>query len=270
MKVIRMYLDVERFVRRVRCMLLFSLMASLNAAVIDTEKAELLFESGRYELAKTYFQKALDQHPQASLHYNLALTELKLNELAAARWQIEQARMRAPMQSKYRELEAHILEQLKLPANTTPVLTDYPRFLTAWHWSLLASIAAWGCLWLLIVGLHRSNKSLVRTGIFCSLLLILVGLSLHARTQQRQRAASAIVCAQSPVEFFSAPTKNAPQVGALAYGERVRVLRQHLEYIQVADSDNNKGWMPQSAVRCLSPKPSQPLQIAAPSTADQR
>lgn len=268
MKNIRMYLDGERFVRLLRCMLLFSLMASLNAAVIHTEKAELLFESGRYELAKNYFQKALDQHPQASLHYNLALTELKLNELAAARWQIEQARMMAPMQSTYRGLEAHILEQLKLPAGTTPFLADYPRFLSASHWSLLASVAAWGCLWLLIVGLHRPNKSLVRTGIFCSLLLIFVGLSLHARTQQRQRAASAIVCAQSPVEFYSAPTKNAPQVGAVAYGERVRVLRQHLEYIQVADSDNNSGWLPKSAVRCLSSKPRQSAQSAVPSKAD--
>jgi len=258
MKRLRIYLDRLRLAKLGSSLLLLSFMASLNAAVIDTEKAELLFESGRYELARTHYQKALDQQAQASLHYNLALTELKLNQLAAARWQIEQARMMAPMQSKYRRLEAHILEQLNLTNATDSLLAAYPRYLSAQHWSLLASLAAWGCLWLLIFEVHRPNKSLVRTGIFCCLLLILFGLSLQASAQQKQRAASAIVCAQSPVELLSAPTKNAPQAGSLAYGERVQVLRQHLEYIQVADLDHISGWLPKSAVRRLASKSTQP------------
>ena len=94
--------------------LLLSLLGTSTASAIDTEKAEILL-SYRYELAKTHFLKAIELHAHPSLHYNVALIDLKLNQLASARWHIEQARMLAPMQSKYRLLEAHIL-QLELPA----------------------------------------------------------------------------------------------------------------------------------------------------------
>ena len=52
-----------RMIKLVYTFLLFPLLATFAADVMDIEKAELLFERGRYELAKTHFQNAVDQQP---------------------------------------------------------------------------------------------------------------------------------------------------------------------------------------------------------------
>lgn len=257
-----------RMARTACFFLLISLLAPFTVSAIDTEKAELLFESGRYALAKTHFQKAVEQRPHPSLHYNLALIELKLNELASARWQIEQARMMAPMQSKYRLLEAHILEQLELSAHKAP-LVKIVRFLSVSQWSWIASVAAWACVWLVIVGIYR-YPSPVRTIILCSALLSLIGLSLYARNQQMARLSSAIVCAKSPVELLSAPAKNVPQLGSVAYGERLRVLNQHLDYIQVLGPNDVTGWLSKSQLRMFPSLSSQPIAETARPVTNQR
>ena len=239
-------------IRHLACFsLLLSLLGTSTASAIDTEKAEILFESGRHELAKTHFLKAIEQHAHPSLHYNVALIDLKLNQLASARWQIEQARILAPFQSKYRLLEAHILERLELSTQDT-LIVEVARFLSIDQWTLVASLAAWGCVWLLMVAIYGS-RSPVRNLIVCSGLLLLFGFSLYARNLQVTRQASAIVCAKSSVGLLSAPTKTAPQIGSFAHGERLRVLKKHLDYVQVLGRNNTSGWLPISQLY-LSPK----------------
>lgn len=245
--------------------LLLSLFGTSTASAIDTEKAEILFESGRYELAKTHFLKAIEQHAHPSLHYNVALIDLKLNQLASARWQIEQARMLAPMQSKYRLLEAHILEQLELPAQNT-LFVEAARFLSLNQWSLVASFAFWGCVWLLIVAIYGS-RSPARNLIICSGLLLLFSFSLYARNLQIARQASAIVSEKSSVGLLSAPTKNAPQIGSFAYGERLQVLKKHLDYVQVLGRDNTSGWLPESQLSLFPKQASLSATETAPSEA---
>ena len=245
-RTLRLRFAMIRMIKLVYTFLLFPLLGTFAADVMDIEKAELLFERGRYELAKTHFQNAVDQQPLPSLYFNLALIDLNLNQLASARWQIEQARILAPINTKYRLLEAHIVDRLKLPAQNNRLIKT-TSFLSVSQWSWVASLAGWCgvCFLIFCVFNHRLR---VRLAIVCCVLLTLLAFSLYARDLQITRLSSAIVCAQTPVTVHSAPAKNAPEIGTVALGERIQVLGEHLNYLQVVDANDTSGWLPKSDV----------------------
>jgi cytochrome c-type biogenesis protein CcmH/NrfG len=69
----------------------------------------IALEDQRFEDAKEYFRRALEQGPQnAKTHFLLARTELALGNIAGARIALAHALEREPDRPEYRELQEQI------------------------------------------------------------------------------------------------------------------------------------------------------------------
>lgn len=234
--------------------LLFALLTSLAAAQQDSfEKAVALYRTSKYENAKSHFETLAAQTETPALRYNLALTELALEHPAAARWQIERALLLDPLNSQYRQTQAHILKQLELPEQQFNKLASAAQTLAAPTWLWLAAISFWLLLAVCLLPKLRERRpslgiKITRVSAALTLLIALPALWYH-----QQLLTSGIITLGQPVALRSAPASASPSDGVAQAGESAHIIERHHQFYKIKTASGSSGW--------VSTQEFQPLEI---------
>jgi hypothetical protein len=237
--------------------LIGALLLTLFAAALPAqneafEKAHALYQVGKYETARTQFEALAQQQETPALRHNLALTHLKLQQPAAARWQIERARLLAPLNNQYRQTQQHILKQLQLADTSYPALSSAAQILPDAGWLWLATLSGWLLLAALLLPRFSDRKpslGIKASRIICGLLLLAALPALYFNHQQLQ---TGIVTTAATAPLRSAPASAAPENGIAQSGERARIIGQHNQFYQVKTPQGLTGWLPATDFRPLA------------------
>lgn len=221
------------------------------------EKASALYQNGKYQKALEQFQTLAEAAETPVLHYNLALTELRLEQPAAARWHIERALLLDPLNSKYRQTRTHILDTLQLTEGSPALLETAAQLLSFRDWLWLSALSFWLTLALWLLPRWWSGRApSLGIKIWRGILILVLLCSLTALWIQQRVLQAGIIIQDTPVSLRSAPASAAPECGVVQPGERLQVIGQHQQFYQVRTRSQLEGWASERDFR--------PLQRSAP------
>lgn len=227
-------------------------ICNLQAQDEAFEKASALYQTGKYQTAREQFQALVESAETPALRYNLALTELRLEQPAAARWQIERALLLDPLNHKYRQTRTHILEALQLSKDSPLRIETAAQLLPFRGWLWLSALSFWLALalWLLPRWWNSRAPSLgIKAWRGISMLVLLA--CLPALWIQQRVLASGIITQNAPVALRSAPASAAPESGVVQPGEQVQIIGQHQQFYQVRTQSQLLGWASERDFRPL-------------------
>jgi tetratricopeptide (TPR) repeat protein len=219
----------------------------------DFEKANELYDAGRFPEAKQLYERLLESGTRsANLAYDLANTDYRIGSPGRAILGYERALALDPQhpealanlkllreQTHARDLDRSLPERtlLRVDANV---------------WTVTAALAGWIAVFCLVLAFttRRRDRVGLWLGTVASLLvagLSGVGISLHERDR-----ALAIVTARE-VEAHLAPAESAALAGILPAGSRVRVLSERGPWVYCELPDERRGWLTAGAIERVRP-----------------
>jgi len=237
------FLNYNRRVALLVVLLLALLTTVSSAQQASLEKAITLYQTSKYQNAQSQFELLAAQAETSALRYNLALTELKLEHPAAARWQIERARLLDPFNNRYQQTQTQLLQQLELPPRKLSLLHKLAQILTATAWLWLATLVFWVLLAVFILPKllgHHPSLGIKIARVSCVLILLISFLAL--RSQQLSLHAG-IVSNEKPVELRTAPASAAPKDGVAKAGEWAQIIERHHQFYKIETASEQFGWI---------------------------
>ncbi len=230
----------------------FQLIASENASS-DLDLANEAYKSGDYTTAvKLYKQLHDDGYKTADLHYNLANTYYRLNEIGAAVLHFEKAALLNPR-------DQDIAYNLKVVKKTLPDQFEVISFFFVSRWwnnaQKIMSPAAWGILGLLvlwtgiagiILWIKGENRKLRKQGFIVGISLIVLStfpLALGFGAAKKQKNSKRAVIMVEQTKLKSAPDEVSEDIIKLHEGTTISILDEIGEWKKIRLSNGEEGWL---------------------------
>ncbi len=232
---------------------LFALFLAVRGHAADFEKANDLYDAGRFVEAKQLYEQFVDAGPwSANLFYNLGNADYRIGSPGRAMLDYERALAIAPEHPEALANLKLLREQTHASTLTGPFFESAMLRVREDMWTLLSALAAWTaaiCLALLFTRTPRARAGLwfgAIAGLGVAAISVF-GISLHTRDR-----ALAVVTAKE-VEAHLAPAESAGLAGVLPAGSRVRVLSERGPWTYCQLPEGRRGWVASGAIERVRP-----------------
>lgn len=219
----------------------------------DFSNANELYAKGKFAEAAAIYQGILQTNGQsAALLFNCGNAEFKAGHLGKAIAAYRRAELLSPGDAELRANLAFVRTQVQGASVRESHMRTWVSFLTLNEGTVLTAILVWAFLGLLTV--RQIQPALVpKLKTVTRLVLVLVVFSstvLALQAANHFNSAIAVV-AEAQAIARSGPFDDAQTVFTARDGVELRVLDQHDDWVQVADSSGRIGWFNKKQVEVL-------------------
>lgn len=215
--------------------------------------ANKLYEQQRFSEAAAAYEKLVEGgQTSPAVYFNLANAWFKAGKTGRAIAAYREAEKLAPRDP---DIKANLqfardqVQNSKPPAPT--VLGTFLDRLTINEWALLASAVFWIWFVLLIVGqLNRDVAKTIRRYVIGAGIVSVVLIVCALLAAQRHFVHSAVVVVQEAV-VRRGPFEESQSAFTLRDGAELTVLDKKGQWLQVADTANRLGWVPEAQIHVI-------------------
>lgn len=247
-----------------RLILFFILFAAYQAVyAIDflpqIDSAKIAYEKKDYVKAITIYEYIKNSgYESADLYYNLGNAYFKNNDLGLAILYYEKAK-------KLNHADEDIISNLKIANQRIEDNIDAAPelFLSQWknnivelfnekQWSIILIISFALALFLILIFIINSNKTLKQLGFFGGIIFMILSVGLFFVAQHKYNSSKysteAIIIAPS-VNVTGSPYEKGTKLFILHEGTKVKITEENGEWSEIKIANNNVGWVKAKTIK---------------------
>lgn len=244
---------VPRWASSIIVFLIFAFTAFAEDLTTAFSNANKLYEQQKFSEAAVAYEKLI-QSGQIStpLYFNLGNAYFKAGQTGRA---IAAYRKAEGLSPRDPDLKANLqfardqVQNSKPPKST--LWTAFLGRLTLNEWAILTAVVVW--LWFLLLALGQWRRDLARMLRGYAITLAVVSISLiicTASAMEKHSIKSAVVITQEAV-VRKGPFEESQSAFSLRDGAEVTILDKKEIWLQVADTANRLGWVPETQVELV-------------------
>lgn len=246
--------------------LIIIILCCVTIAFADSNKALLEmankhYSDGEYAEAIANYEQVIETgYESAALYYNLGNTYYKTSELAPAILFYEKAHLLAPNDEdivfNLELANRHVVDKLE-------VIPDF--FLTQWiknlslqlstnQWAIISMVAFGVALLLFLIFLYISVPLVKRFSFYFSMLLVIVavaGYLFSSKEAHKLTAHDSAIIFSPTVTVKSSPDEGGTDLFLLHEGSKVQLNDSIGNWVEIALSNGNEGWILKEAIRVI-------------------
>jgi len=215
--------------------------------------ANELFAQEKFEEAISVYESALLNGASANLYFNLGNAYLKSKNYGAAILNFRRALLLSPQDTDINANLRLAQRQAELAVDDPTPLTIYSRFLTTNQWILIATIAGWITLALIILKFRRTQtpRFVILSTILSAVVLLssLAGLVGYHQTRNQ-----AVIAGQMDATLKVAPTPQSPATLSLLRGTTVVILKEVNGFDLIKTSTGQTGYIEPALLQRVLPE----------------
>ena len=239
----------------------FALMANDSSGVEAFKAANSLYENGEYQKAAEEYKQLIDQgYISDDIHYNLANSYFKTNNIAASILNYERA-------LKINPNNEDAANNLVLAnEKTVDKIEQVPElFFYRWIDSFvnIMSIDAWaklsvGLFFLALtcfaLYLFATTLPLKKSAFYAFVVIFMLGITswiMAAKQKHSLEAKNYAIIMNPTVNIISSPSEGSSQLFVLHEGSKVKIKEETEEWFRVALPNGNEGWVNKVDVKSI-------------------
>lgn len=231
-----------------RWLSILAVMCAVARAESDFEAGNRAYDDGKFLEARKHYEAQVSRGEwTANLFYNLGNANERIGAPGLAMLNYERSLALQPGHSDARANLQFLRGQMLARVQTKSWRDAAFGALSFGGWIALASVAAWGAVFLIVVPTAR-RRALGAGGVFVFVLVLcLAGYAAWAAWEKRDELDAGVIVAKQ-AEARQAPTERAGLADVLPAGSRVRVLAVRGEWTFCELPGGGRAWVASAAV----------------------
>ncbi|MEQ8623717.1 MAG: tetratricopeptide repeat protein [Vicingaceae bacterium] len=230
-----------------------ALVANNSSGLQAFKAANKLYEEGKYQNASEQYNQLIDKgYISDDIHYNLANSYFKMNDIAPAILNYEKALKINPNNKDAANNLALANEKTVDKIEQVPELFFYRwidsilNIMSLNAWSKLSVVLFFLAFICFALYLFTTTLTLKKVGFYAFSIMLILGFTswLMAAKQKHSLEAKNYAIVMNPtVNIVSSPSKGSSQLFVLHEGSKVKIKEETEDWFRVALPNGNEGWI---------------------------